>query len=82
VARIYAGILGPLALLTSLARGALHAWSDETTLLVAWNSLLVFAALGAGIGWLAERILEEEGRARMAVGASGTESGTEAPRTS
>jgi hypothetical protein len=79
VARIYAGMLGPVALLTSLARGALHAWPAEATLLVAWTSLLAFAALGSVIGWTAERILEEEVRGVMAAGPAGAESKTEPP---
>jgi hypothetical protein len=73
VARIYAGMLGPVALLTCLARGALHAWPAEVTLLVAWTSLLAFAALGSAIGWTAERILEEEVRGVMAAGPTGAE---------
>jgi len=80
VARIYAGILGPVALLVSLARGALHAWPVENTLLVAWTSLLVFAALGSAIGWFAERTVEEEVRGRMAAGSTGAESKTEPPK--
>ena len=68
MARIYAGILGPVAFLTCLARGVLHAWSAEKALLVAWTSLLVFAALGSVIGWIAERILQEEARGRIAAG--------------
>jgi hypothetical protein len=80
VARIYAGILGPLALLTSLARGALHAWPTESTLLVAWTSLLAFAALGSGIGWIAERIIEEEVRGRIAAGSVATDPNVESPR--
>jgi hypothetical protein len=65
VARIYAGILGPLALLISLARGAIHAWDAETTVLYAWISLWGFAALGAVLGWLAGRIVDEEVRTRI-----------------
>ena len=80
MARIYAGILGPVALLASLARGVSHAWPAERTLLMAWTSLLAFAALGSAIGWIAERILEEEVRGRMAAGAAGAESKTEPPR--
>jgi len=68
VARIYAGILGPLALLISLARGAIHAWDVETTVLYAWISLWGFAALGAVLGWLAGRIVEEEVRTRISAG--------------
>jgi hypothetical protein len=66
VARIYAGILGPLALLISLARGAIHAWDAETTVLCAWISLWGFAAVGAVLGWLAGRVVEEEVRTRIA----------------
>ena len=65
MARIYAGILGPLALLISLARGAIHAWDVETTVLYAWISLWGFAALGAVLGWLAGRIVEEDVRTRI-----------------
>jgi hypothetical protein len=59
VARIYAGILGPLALVTSLAEGVIHARPAEGILLAAWCSLLVFASLGYVIGWIAERIVDE-----------------------
>lgn len=70
MARIYAGILGPLALLTSLARGVVHAWPTERTLLVAWTSLIAFAGLGAVIGWTAQRIVDEEVRGRIAADSS------------
>jgi hypothetical protein len=70
VARIYAGILGPVAFLTCLVRGVVHAWTVEKALLVAWTSLLAFAALGSVIGWVAERILEEEVRGRIAAGST------------
>jgi len=65
VARIYAGILGPLAFLTSLAHGALHGRQADVVLLDAWHALLGFAALGCVIGWLAERMVEEEVLARI-----------------
>jgi hypothetical protein len=65
VARIYAGILGPLALLTSLAHGALHGRQADAILLDAWYALLGFAALGSVIGWLAGRMVEEEVLARV-----------------
>jgi hypothetical protein len=65
VARTYAGILGLLAFAISLARGFLHAWSMETTLLQAWIGLWAFAMLGAVLGWLAGRIIEEEVRAQI-----------------
>ncbi len=59
VARIYAGILGPLALVTCVARGLLHGSGVESTLLSAWLSLLVFSAVGYVIGRLAEWIVDE-----------------------
>ncbi|MFH1267662.1 MAG: hypothetical protein ABIK89_18255, partial [Planctomycetota bacterium] len=59
VARIYAGILGPLALLTCVARGILHGSGVESTLLSAWFGLLAFSALGFVIGRLAEWIVDE-----------------------
>jgi hypothetical protein len=65
VARIYAGILGPLALLTSLAHGALHGREADATLVEAWYALLAFTAAGSVIGWLAGRIVEEEVLARV-----------------
>ncbi len=65
MARIYAGILGPLALLTSLAHGALHGRQADAALLEAWYALLGFTAAGSVIGWLAGRIVEEEVLARV-----------------
>jgi hypothetical protein len=59
VARVYAGILGPLALLTTLADGYLHARDPLGVLFVAWLSLIAFAAIGGIAGWLAERIVDE-----------------------
>jgi len=59
VARTYAGILGLVALLTSLARGFIHAHQTDAILLGAWQSLLVFAAVGYVAGWIAGRIVEE-----------------------
>ena len=66
MARIYAGVLGPLALLVCLARGVIHAWDAETMVLYAWISLWGFAGLGAVLGWLAGRIVEDDLRTRIA----------------
>jgi len=65
VAHIYAGILGFLAFLTSLAHGALHGGSAESILLRAWCHLLAFAAIGLVIGWVAERIVADSVRGRL-----------------
>lgn len=85
MAHIYAGILGPLALLTSLARGIMHGGGVDSLLWSGWCSLLVFSAIGYLIGWLAERTVADsvrdgisaelaaDGSARaLRVGASGT----------
>lgn len=59
MARIYAGVLGPLAMLTSMAHGMLHARGTEQLLLTACAWLLVFAALGALVGGVAGWMVEE-----------------------
>jgi hypothetical protein len=66
VARTYAGILGPLALVTYLVRGLIHAHHADAILFGAWVSLVVFAALGYVIGWIAGRAVEESVAARIA----------------
>jgi hypothetical protein len=59
-------MMGPLALLTSLARGGLHAQQAETILLTGWINLVAFAALGYAVGWIAERIVAEAVRMQVA----------------
>ena len=59
MARTYAGILGSLALLTSLARGFLHAQSTDTMLFAAWCSLMAFAAVGYVVGGIAAWTVDE-----------------------
>jgi hypothetical protein len=59
VGRNYAGVLGLLALMVSLTRGIIAGSASEATLWTAWLNLLVFALIGAVIGWLAERIVRE-----------------------
>ncbi len=59
MARQYAAILGLLALVVSLLRGLLAGGVSEATLWTAWLSLLAFTAIGAAIGWLAERIVRD-----------------------
>lgn len=59
MARIYAGILGILAFLTTLARGALHGDSAESSLWLAWCCLWAFAAVGYVLGWMAEATVEQ-----------------------
>lgn len=57
--RSYAGILGSLATATVLARGWLSGVSVDAALVQAWMALLVFAPLGAVLGWLAERAVDQ-----------------------
>lgn len=66
MARTYAGILGPLAMLTTLAHGVLHGGAAEFTLESALVALWVFAAVGYLAGRIAAAILEDALRARMA----------------
>jgi hypothetical protein len=69
-----------LAFFTSSARGVVHAWPTEKTLLVAWTSLLAFAAAGLVIGWVAERIVDEEVRGRIVAEPGGAKSEAESRR--
>ncbi len=66
VAHVYAGILGPLAFLTSLARGLIHGGPTASVLWTAWGCLLAFAAVGYLAGWVAGRTVEESVRGRIA----------------
>lgn len=85
MARIYAGILGPLALLTLLARGLTHGDHAPSILMAAWCGLLVFAPLGYVIGRLAEWLVEDSVRSRisaeLAAGPGRSESPAEAADT-
>ena len=62
MAHLYAGILGPLAFLTSLTRGFMHRGGTESVLWSAWIGLLVFSVVGYVIGWVAERIVADSVR--------------------
>ncbi len=66
VARNYAAILGLLALVVSLVEGVMAGGGTEGVLRAAWCQLLAFAALGAVIGWLAERIVADSVHGRIA----------------
>jgi hypothetical protein len=65
VARIYAGILGSLAMLTALADGLLHSRDRTSVVWLAWGSLWGFAAAGYVIGWLGQRIVQESVEAAL-----------------
>lgn len=67
MARIYCGILGLLAFLTTLARGWIHGGDAESILWAAWLNLLLFCIIGLVIGWIAQQIAEQSVNARLAV---------------
>ena len=58
MARIYAGILGPIAFLTTLARGFLLGEGAESMLFMAWCALWCFAAAGYVVGWIGDQTVE------------------------
>ena len=63
--RTYAGILGPLALLTSLVHGTMHGSTTLSVVWTAWCALLVLSALGYVLGWTAERVVEDAVQGRI-----------------
>ncbi len=65
MARTYAGILGLLAFLTSLAHGLMHGAGGVSVLWTAWCCLLLFALVGCVIGWVAEWIVEDSVHGRI-----------------
>ena len=66
MAHVYAGILGPLAFLTVVARGFIHGGGPMSTLFTAWCGLLAFSAIGYVVGRLAAWIVEDSVRSRIA----------------
>lgn len=80
MARIFAGVFGPLAFLTTLARGAVQGGSADATLLAAWCSLLLFSAGGYVIGWVARLTIDQSVRgtvsAELALMETPSEEGT------
>ena len=63
--RVYAGILGPLAMAVVICRGWLGSGGVEGTLTLATMSLAVFAAVGAILGHLAQATIDESVRAKL-----------------
>lgn len=68
MAGIYAGILGPLAMLTITLRGLIHQRASERIAMDAWIGLCAFAAIGWMLGWIAGRIVDEAVSGAMANG--------------
>lgn len=66
MAPVYAGILGPLAFLTTLLRGTLHGGQADAVLFSAWCCLWAFAVVGFLVGWVAERTVADAVAGRVA----------------
>ncbi len=66
MARTYAGVLGSLAFLVCLARGIVHGAPAVSVLGTACGHLLVFAAIGYVLGWMARGIVDDAVRGRLA----------------
>jgi hypothetical protein len=63
--RVYAGILGPLAMAVVICRGWLDAGGVEGTLTQATLYLVLFAVVGAILGHLAQTTIDESVQAKL-----------------
>jgi hypothetical protein len=63
--RVYAGILGPLAMAVVICRGSLGSGGIESTLSLATIYLAVFSVVGAIIGQLAQATVDESVRSSL-----------------
>jgi hypothetical protein len=63
--RVYAGILGPLAMTVVICRGWMQQGGAESTLTLATMHLIIFGALGALLGHLAQTTIDDSVRARL-----------------
>lgn len=65
MARVYAGILGPLAMAVVICRGVLGSGGVEGTLGSATLFLAIFSIVGALIGQIAQATVDESVRVRL-----------------
>jgi hypothetical protein len=63
--RIYAGILGPLAMAVVICRGWLGSGGIESTLSLATTYLVLFSIVGALIGQIAQATIDESVRSKL-----------------
>jgi hypothetical protein len=63
--RVYAGILGPLAMAVMICRGWLASSGVESTLSLATIYLVVFSVVGALIGQIAQSTIDESVRSKL-----------------
>ena len=66
MARIYAGILGSLAMAVVICRGWLNSGGVEGTLTTATFHLALFALVGAILGHIAQATIDQSVQARLA----------------
>ncbi len=65
MSRVYAGILGPLAMAVVICRGWLGSGGVDGTLSLATVYLVVFSIIGALIGQLAQTTIDESVRSKL-----------------
>jgi hypothetical protein len=65
MSRVYAGILGPLAMAVVICRGWLGSGGVESTLSLATVYLVAFSVVGALIGHLAQTTIDESVRSKL-----------------
>jgi hypothetical protein len=63
--RIYAGILGPLAMVVIICRGIKDSAGIEGTLILAIVALAVYAAIGSVVGQIAQATVDESVRLKI-----------------
>jgi len=63
--RVYAGILGPLAMAVVICRGLLGSGGVESTITSAITYLAIFSVVGAIIGQIAQSTVDESVRAKL-----------------
>jgi hypothetical protein len=63
--RVYAGILGTLAMAVVICRGALESGGVEKTLSLAIVYLVLFSLVGALIGQIAQATVDESVRSKL-----------------
>ncbi|NLS97379.1 MAG: hypothetical protein GXX96_35010 [Planctomycetaceae bacterium] len=78
MARLFAGILGPLAMLTTTASGLIHGRTSQSVAWAAWLALIAFAAIGYVLGWIANRTVEDSVQAAIAARLEGESEATAA----
>jgi hypothetical protein len=65
MSRVYAGILGPLAMAVIICRGWLASGGVEGTLSLATAYLALFAIVGACLGHIAQTTIDDSVRAKI-----------------